>query len=233
LSSFPTPSTRKAEDLRRRVAGCRRCPRLRAYAGMVAMERPAKFAGSSFWGRPVSGFGDIGGRLLIIGLAPARTGALCTGRIFTGDSSSAFLVAALHRAGFANQPRSDSIDDGLVYRDCYLTAAVKCAPPGDKPTLEEFANCAPYMDEEIALMGNLRLVLALGAFAFKAYLRHLARRGVSVRGLKFAHGEVYRFPGVPSLYASYHPSPRNTNTGKLTPGMLAAVLDRVKREFAT
>jgi uracil-DNA glycosylase family 4 len=200
---------------------------------MVAMERPAKFAGNSFWGRPVSGFGDISGRLLIIGLAPARTGALRTGRIFTGDSSSAFLVAALHRAGFANQPRSDSIDDGLVYRDCYLTAAVKCAPPGDKPKLEEFANCAPYMDEEIALMGNLRLVLALGAFAFKAYLRHLARRGVSVRGLKFAHGEVYRFPGVPSLYASYHPSPRNTNTGKLTPGMLAAVLDRVKREFAT
>ena len=198
---------------------------------MVSKEKTPRFAGSTFWGRPVSGFGDLDGRLLIIGLAPARTGALRTGRIFTGDASSAFLVRALHEAGFANQPRSDSIDDGLVYRDCYLTAAVKCAPPGDKPTPEEFENCAPHMDEEIALMKNLQAVVALGAFAFSAYLGHMARRGSTVRGLAFAHGKVYRFSRMPSLYASYHPSPRNTNTGKLTPAMLAAVLDRVKREL--
>lgn len=233
MNPRPTVDIRRAEDLRRRVTACRRCPRLGAYARMVARKKPPRFASSPYWGKPVSGFGDFNGRLLVIGLAPARTGALRTGRIFTGDASSAFLVAALHEAGFANQPRSDSIDDGLVYRDCYLTAAVKCAPPGDKPTPEEFANCAPFMDEEIALMGNLQAVLALGAFAFRAYLEYLARRGTSLRGLKFAHGEVYRFPGMPSLYASYHPSPRNTNTGKLTAAMLAAVLVRVKRDFAT
>jgi uracil-DNA glycosylase family 4 len=156
-----------------------------------------------------------------------------TGRIFTGDASSEFLVAALHRAGFANQPRSDSIGDGLIYRGCYLTAAVKCAPPGDKPTPEEFANCAPFMDQEISLMRNLQSVLVLGAFAFRAYLGHLARSGVNVRGLNFAHGDAYKFQGMPTLYASYHPSPRNTNTGKLTSAMLAEVLARIKRELVT
>ena len=233
MNSPLTLSTDDTADLRRRIVRCRRCPRLRAYAKKVAIEMPQRFAGSPFWGKPVPGFGDLNGRLLVIGLAPARTGGLRTGRIFTGDASSSFLVTALHQAGFANQPRSDSIADGLTYRDCYLTAAVKCAPPGDKPTRQEFANCAPYMDEEIALMRNLQSVLALGAHAFRAYLGHLARKGVSVRGLKFAHGAVYRFPGMPSLYVSYHPSPRNTNTGKLTPAMLAVVLNRVKHEFTT
>ena len=233
MNSLTTLDPQRAENLRRRITGCRRCPRLRAYAKIVATEKPPRFSGSAFWGRPVSGFGDPDGRLLIIGLAPARTGALRTGRIFTGDASSAFLVAALFKAGFANQPRSVSIGDGLVYRDCYLTAAVKCAPPGDKPTPEEFANCAPYIDEEIALMRNLRAVLALGSLGFRAYLGHLAREGVAVRGLKFGHGDIYGFPGKPSLYASYHPSPRNTNTGKLTSAMLATVLSRIKQEFAT
>ena len=166
-------------------------------------------------------------------MAPASSGGMRTGRIFTGDLSSAFLVAALYSAGFANQSRSDSLNDGLVYTDCYLTAAVKCAPPGDKPTPTEFAECAPYLDEEISLMENLESVLALGAFAFRAYLGHLTREGIGIRGLKFAHGEVYRFPEGPALYTSYHPSPRNTNTGKLTPAMLAGVLSRIKREFAT
>ena len=221
------------EQLSSRIVACRRCPRLREYARTVVKEKPSRFAGQKYWGRPVPGFGDLDGRLLIIGLAPARTGALRTGRIFTGDASSSFLVSALHSAGFANQPRSDSIDDGLVYRDCYLTAAVKCAPPGDRPTHEEFVNCAPYLDEEIALMGNLQSVLALGSSAFSAYLGHLARKGVKARGLRFAHGGVYRFQGMPALYASYHPSPRNTNTGKLTPAMLAGVLAKVKGGFVT
>ena len=233
MKSPPPLGPDRGAGLRRRVTKCRRCPRLIAYAKKVAADRPPRFAESTFWGRPVCGFGDLDGRLLVIGLAPARTGGLRTGRIFTGDASSSFLVNALHEAGFANQARSESIDDGLVYRDCYLTAAVKCAPPGDKPNPDEFANCAPYMDEEIALMGNLQSVLVLGAFAFRAYLGHLTREGLSVRGLKFAHGKVYRFPGMPSLYASYHPSPRNTNTGKLTFVMLATVLSRIKHEFAT
>ncbi len=218
------------ERLRRRIIRCRQCPRLVDYRQSVN-PKPS-FAGQTYWRRPVPGFGDLNGRLLVIGLAPASHGALRTGRIFTGDASSAFLVSALHSAGFANQPNSDSSDDGLAYRDCYLTAAVKCAPPGDRPTAEEFASCAPYLDEEIALMARLEAVLALGAYAFGAYLGHLVRSGVSARGLRFAHGKVYRFPGWPVLYACYHPSPRNTYTGKLTPGMLSDVLGGIKRDFA-
>ena len=177
------------------------------------------------------GFGDLDGRLLIIGLAPARTGALRTGRIFTGDASARFLVRALHSAGFANQPVSESRGDGLVYTDCYLTAAVKCAPPGDRPTPAEFRNCSQYLDGEISIMKNLSSVLALGAMAFRAYVDHLSRRGVGVRGIKFSHGAVFRFDGRPSLYASYHPSPRNTNTGVLTQGMLVRVLRRIRSDL--
>ena len=175
----------------------------------------------------------MNGRLLVIGLAPASHGGFRTGRIFTGDRSSTFLVSALHTAGFANQFRSDSLDDGLEYRDCYLTAAVKCAPPADRPARDEFANCAPYLDEEIALMGNLESVLALGASAFRAYLGHLARNGASVRGMRFLHGAVYKIRDMPTLYASYHPSPRNTNTGKLTSEMLCSVLERIKGDLST
>jgi uracil-DNA glycosylase len=231
MSSPVDPISIRAEGLRRRVVKCRLCPRLVAYRERV--EPRASFSNQKYWRKPVPGFGDLNGRLLVIGLAPATNGGMRTGRIFTGDASSAFLVDALHRAGLANQPRSDSVDDGLTYRDCYLTAAVKCAPPGDKPTPEELASCAPYLDDEISLMRNLEAVLALGAFAFKAYMGHLVRRGVSVRGLKFAHGSVYKFPGMATLYASYHPSPRNTNTGMLTAAMLAEVLANVKCGFVT
>jgi len=219
-------------QLSREIIACRRCTRLRKYAKTVVKDMPARFTDGNFWGKPVPGFGDLNGRLLIIGLAPARTGALRTGRIFTGDLSSAFLVAALHSAGFANQARSESVDDGLVYRDCYVTAAVKCAPPADKPEPAEFANCSSYLDREVVLMVNLRSVLALGSSACRAYLTHLSRKGVRTRGLRFAHGSTYPFPGMPTLYTSYHPSPRNTNTGKLTPVMLDAVLARIKHDFS-
>jgi len=223
--------TPDAQGLRQRIIQCRLCPRLVNYR--ESMKPRSSFATERYWRKPVPGFGDLSGRLLVIGLAPASSGGMRTGRIFTGDLSSTFLVASLHSAGFANQSRSDSLNDGLVYTDCYLTAALKCAPPGDKPSSQESANCAPYLDEEISLMRNLVSVLALGALAFRAYLGHLSRKGVGVRGLKFAHGEIYRFQGMPTLYASYHPSPRNTNTGKLTPAMLAGVLANVKRGFAT
>ncbi len=220
----------EAERLRRRVVRCRLCPRLVEFRESV--EPRASFAHEEYWRRPVPGFGDLNGRLLILGLAPASHGGNRTGRIFTGDASSAFLVARLHSTGFASQARSESLDDGLVYRDCYVTAAVKCAPPGDKPTPEEFANCAPYLESEIALMKNLQSVLALGALAFRAYLGLVYRRGAGDGGLKFAHGRAYRFPSMPTLYTSYHPSPRNVNTGRLTPGMLSEVLERIKHEFS-
>lgn len=218
-----------ATELREKIINCRLCPRLVEYREGIK-PRPS-YAGQSYWRRPVPGFGDLGGRVLVLGLAPATQGGARTGRIFTGDASSRFLVAALHSAGFANKPMSESVEDGLVYTDCYLTAAVKCAPPGDKPTGEEFANCSPYLDAEISLMRNLKAVLALGSMAFKSYLVHLKAKGVSVGSPAFAHGSVHQFPGTPVLYSSYHPSPRNTNTGKLTHAMLLEVLVRIKRDL--
>ncbi len=213
----------------RTVVACRRCPRLVAYREGVSPR--ASFATQNYWRKPVPGFGDLDGRLLVLGLAPALHGGNRTGRIFTGDSSSRFLVRALYDSGFANKPVSESKDDGLVYDDCYVTAVVKCVPPGDKPAKEEFENCSVYLDAEISLMRNLNAVLALGSLSFKAYLEHLGRNGVDVKGMKFSHGEVLKFRARPALYTSYHPSPRNTNTGKLTPKMLVGVLRKIRREF--
>lgn len=218
-----------AATLLRTVVTCRRCPRLVSYREGVAPR--ASFASQRYWRKPVPGFGDLNGRLLVLGLAPALHGGNRTGRVFTGDSSGRFLVRALYDAGFANKPVSESLDDGLVYSDCYVTAVVKCVPPGDKPAKEEFENCSVYLDAEISMMKNLTAVLALGALSFRACLDHLHRGGVDVRGMKFSHGGVFKFKGGPALYASYHPSPRNTNTGKLTPKMLVGVLRRVSREF--
>jgi uracil-DNA glycosylase family 4 len=190
----------------------------------------ASFSGQHYWRRPVPGFGDLNGRLLVLGLAPAAHGGNRTGRVFTGDSSGRFLVHALHAAGFANQPISESSDDCLVYTDCYVTAAVKCVPPGDRPTNEEFGNCSEYLAAELTLMKNLRIVLALGALAFNAYADQL-KLGDGARRLKFAHGKKYAIKGGPTIYASYHPSPRNTNTGRLTEGMLASVLEDIRSDL--
>jgi uracil-DNA glycosylase len=225
------PNYENLQKLSRAIVRCEKCPRLRTYARVVESNNTKQYADWTYWGKPVGGFGDPNARLLIIGLAPAARGALRTGRIFTGDASSRFLASALYRTGFANQPTSESVNDGLVYTDCYLTAAVKCAPPQDKPTRDEFANCAPYLDAEIALLENLRAVLALGSMAFKAYVEQLRKGGVEVGRKGFTHGGVYRFPGTPTLYASYHPSPRNTNTGKLTAPMLTQLLLKIRRDL--
>ena len=218
-------------ELRRRIVSCEKCPRLRSYAREMVIHRPTRFSDWDYWGKPVPGFGDLGARLLVIGLAPARTGGLRTGRIFTGDASSRFLVKALHASGFANQPISESREDGLVYDDCYVTAAVKCAPPGDRPLPNEIENCAPYLEAEISLLPNLKSVLALGSLAFHVYMDRLSSNGVSVKGARFAHGRKFEFEGFPTLYASFHPSPRNTNTGKLSPRMLVSLLQRIKKDL--
>ena len=217
------------QDLRRRIVSCTRCPRLVEYRRTI--KQKAAFASQNYWRKPVPGFGDINARVLVLGLAPASHGGLRTGRIFTGDASSRFLVRALYAAGFASQPTSESTDDGLVYTDCDLTAAVKCAPPGDKPTREEVSNCSVYLDEEMALLRNLQAVLALGSLAFRAYVDHLRKAGVDVGHPRFSHGAVYDLGNRPALYTSYHPSPRNTNTGVLTPKMLSDVLERVKSDL--
>jgi uracil-DNA glycosylase family 4 len=217
-------------ELRQRVVACRLCPRLTAYRERVAVERKREFQSEEYWGKPVPGFGDPDGRLVVIGLAPAAHGSNRTGRMFTGDRSAQFLVRALYEAGFANQPTSVRRNDGLHYQELYMTAAVRCAPPDNRPTPAEATACRPYLDQEFALLRHARAYLALGGFAWEATLGAAARfHGVERPRVNFAHGACAPLgPGRPIAWASYHPSPQNTQTGKLTPRMLAGLLDQIR-----
>jgi uracil-DNA glycosylase family 4 len=218
---------RSLEQLHRQVVACRRCPRLRGWCRQVAREKKRAFAGWTYCGQPVPGFGDGRARLWIIGLAPAAHGANRTGRIFTGDRSGDFLFAALHRTGYANQATSVRIDDGLTLTDCYISATARCAPPGNKPTPIEISNCAPFLDAEWRLLARKRVILALGGIAWDAALQLAARHGASPprRKPKFAHAAEHTLsPGV-TLIGSYHVSQQNTFTGRLTPAMFDAVLN--------
>ena len=218
--------------LEREVVSCRRCPRLVAWREQVARERRAAFADQTYWGRPIPGFGDPQARLLILGLAPAAHGANRTGRVFTGDRSGDFLFAGLHRAGLASQPHSVSADDGLRLRGAWVTAAVRCAPPANKPTPEERDTCLPWTVQETDLLGAVRVVLCLGAFAWDAALRLRAAGGLAAPRPRprFGHGVVWD-PGElggPSLLGCFHPSQQNTFTGRLTADMLDDVLVRAR-----
>jgi uracil-DNA glycosylase family 4 len=216
--------------LRREVISCRRCPRLVAWREQVARDKRAAFADEEYWGRPVPGFGDPAARVLILGLAPAAHGGNRTGRIFTGDRSGDWLFAALYRAGFANQPQSVARDDGLALSDCYVTAAVRCAPPANRPTAAERDSCLPYLARELELLGLLRVIIALGGFAFDAALRVL---DPTLRPRpRFAHGAEVALSGQRTLVGCYHVSQQNTFTGRLTEAMLDAVLARA-RELAS
>ena len=222
------------ERLNREIIECSNCPRLVSFRSKVAKEKRRQFATSEYWGRPVPGFGDPKARLVIVGLAPASHGGNRTGRVFTGDSSARFLVSHLHKAGFANQPVSESRDDGLRYRDCYITAAVRCVPPDNKPTSEEMENCFPYLVRELALLTNAKVILALGRIAFDSVLELASRAEAGTKAKKtkfvFQHGQSYQFAeNFPTVFASYHPSPRNTNTGKLTDAMFSKVLRDINR----
>ncbi len=208
------------------VVGCRLCPRLVDFREGVRVRRA--FEGQEYWRRPVPGFGDPDAWLVIIGLAPAAHGGNRTGRVFTGDESGRFLMEALHEAGLANKPASVYRGDGLRLEGCYITAAVKCVPPDNKPTPEEFLACSGYLDAELRLLGNARAALALGQMAFRSYMDYVRRAGKDVRGVRFAHGASYRTDGLPVAYASYHPTPRNTYTKKLTKKMLVDLLHRIK-----
>jgi uracil-DNA glycosylase len=219
--------------IRAEVIDCRRCPRLVAYRDRVGREGKREFRGQSYWARGVPGFGDPRARLVAVGLAPAAHGSNRTGRVFTGDRSAAFLVRAFHAAGFANQPTSVARSDGLVYRDLYLTAAVRCAPPGNQPSVSETSNCAPYLERELHVLRETRAILALGGFAWNAVKAAAARSyAVEVPRTPFAHGACATLgPGRPLLWASYHPSPQNTNTGKLTSAMLVDLLRGIRASF--
>lgn len=220
--------------VRRAVIACQRCPRLRAYCAELASVKRRAFRDWDYWGRPVPSFGDPDARLMLIGLAPAAHGANRTGRIFTGDRSGDFLYRALHQTGFASQPTSRCRDDGLVLRDVFVTAVVHCAPPKNKPLPEEIRNCREYLERELELLKNLRVVVALGRVAFDAYLSILRDRGMipSRTAFVFAHNREHcTGPGQPLLISSYHPSQQNTSTGKLTERMLRDVFRRVRHRL--
>jgi uracil-DNA glycosylase family 4 len=206
---------------------CRACPRLVQWREQVARERVARFRAQEYWGRPVPGFGDPRGHILVLGLAPGAHGANRTGRIFTGDRSGDFLYAALHRAGLANQPTSVSADDGLRLHDTYIVCPVRCAPPGNSPLPDEIRRCAPWLDRELALLPRVKVVLALGALAWRAWLDHAQRSGTPVARPRpaFAHGASAHV-GERLLLGSYHVSQQNTQTGKLTPAMFDRILER-------
>jgi uracil-DNA glycosylase family 4 len=217
--------------LNREVVACRRCPRLVAWREQTARVKRAAFAGEEYWGRPLPGFGDPRARVLVLGLAPAAHGGNRTGRIFTGDRSGDWLFASLWRKGFANQPESIGRDDRLKLSGCYIAAAVRCAPPQNRPTPAERDNCLPYLVRELDLLRMVRVIVCLGSFAWEAAFRALAARGISVRPRpRFGHG-VSASAGGFELLACYHPSQQNTFTGKLTEPMIDAVFERA-RELA-
>jgi uracil-DNA glycosylase family 4 len=220
-------------ELTDEIVACRACPRLVEWREASAASPPARFRGETYRARPVPGFGDPKARILLLGLAPAKDGGNRTGRVFTGDRSGDFLFAALHRAGLANQPTSTGPADGLAINGAYVAAAVRCAPPGNRPLPDERDRCAPFLHREIALLPELRVVVALGAFAWTAALRALdAVAGPIRRPLpRFGHGaEVAAGPWT--LLGAFHPSQQNTFTGRLTPAMLDAVLERAREILA-
>lgn len=215
-------------ELEAEIVGCRACPRLVRWRERVAREKRAAFAGDTYWGRPIAGFGDPAARVLLLGLAPAAHGANRTGRVFTGDRSGDFLFAALHRAGFANRPESVAAGDGLVLSDAWITAAVRCAPPANKPTTTERDRCLPFAVRELSLLSNVRVIVCLGAFAWAAGLRLVAAGGVALPRPRppFGHGMQLALPGAPALLGCFHPSQQNTFTGRLTGAMIDDVLLR-------
>jgi uracil-DNA glycosylase len=217
--------------LNERIVACENCPRLRAHCAEVARVRRRAYTDWEYWGRPVPSFGDPGARVLALGLAPGAHGSNRTGRPFTGDGSGDFLYPVLHQAGFASQPNSVSRDDGMKLTGLWITAMARCAPPGNKPTPQELRNCAPWLDREMRLLTNLRVVVSLGRIAFDGLLAHEARVGTlpARAGFVFAHGAEYTLPSGLIALASYHPSLQNTNTGKLTRPMLLKVFRRARK----
>jgi uracil-DNA glycosylase len=212
----------KLHWLNLKVIGCTQCPRLSYYIRQIGQEKVKRFAGEKYWARPLPSWGDPNARLLIVGLAPAAHGGNRTGRMFTGDGSGEWLAKAMYESGFANMPTSRSRDDGLVLKDAYITAAIRCAPPHNKPVSTELANCAQYLVTELQILDNIKVIVMLGKIGFDAYCR-----AAGLTRLKFSHGASYNINGK-VLLASYHPSRQNTNTGKLTWQMWCDIFKKVR-----
>ena len=229
-ASHPDRMTARSMDaLQARITQCHLCSRLVEWREQVAVEKRASFRDDEYWGRPVPSFGDPNARVLVVGLAPAAHGANRTGRMFTGDRSGDWLYGALHRAGFANQPRATAVDDGLELQDVFVSAAVRCAPPANKPTVQERDACRPWLDEELNLLAQLQVVVVLGSFSYIQTLKVLGDRGLDVPKPRprFGHGVGVDL-GALTLIASYHPSQQNTFTGKLTEPMFDGIWQRAR-----
>ncbi len=225
----PVMSARSLATLAEEIAACRLCPRLVEHREAVAVKKRASFRDWTYWARGVPGFGDPDARVLVIGLAPGAHGANRTGRVFTGDASGRFLWAALYETGFASQPTSDHVADGLALKDLYVTAALRCAPPQDRPNGNELSNCMPFLARELGLLPRVRLAVALGRVGFEAFLRYASQSAQKRLRLPFKHGEVYDLgDGLPPVLCCFHPSPRNTNTGRLTYADLVETMRRAR-----
>ena len=222
---------KSVEEMNSTLINCTRCPRIVKFRVEVA-NRGSRFVGEEFWSKPVPGFGNIRSKLLVLGLAPAATGGNRTGRVFTGDKSASFLFSCLYEVGLSNRPDSVSKDDGLWLDALYLTPILKCVPPGDKPSKEELESCRDYREFEFESMDNLSVVLALGRIAFDSFKGYLKSKGFDVSMMQFKHGTGY-FVGNIWFYGSYHPSPRNVNTGRLSRKELIDVLLEIKEKFLT
>jgi len=218
-------------ELNAEIVACARCPRLVEYREAIAREKRRAYRDCEYWGKPVPGFGDPEARVLVLGLAPGAHGSNRTGRPFTGDASGKFMFPVLHATGFANQPNATDREDGLKLKGLYITAAVRCAPPDNKPLPQELANCAPYLDGEVEGLKQVKVVVALGRIGFDAYLNYLKRRGqlVSRNIYIFQHGAAYKMADGKTLLASYHPSNQNTQTGKLTREMFVRIFKEAAR----
>ena len=227
---MPGPAT-SLKILNEQIVACGLCPRLREHCQEVARVRRRAYADWEYWGKPVPSFGDPHARVLALGLAPGAHGSNRTGRPFTGDGSGDFLFPVLHEAGFASHPAALSRDDGMTLNDLWITSVVRCAPPANKPTPEEQRNCAPWLDQEMALLKNLRVIVCLGRIAFDGLLSHAQRNGSlpARSGFVFSHGAEYTLPSGIKIITSYHPSLQNTNTGKLTRPMFLAVFKQARK----
>jgi uracil-DNA glycosylase family 4 len=226
---MPSPAA-KLDDLNARIVACDRCERLRTHCTNIANVRRRAYMSWDYWGKPVPSFGDPHASVLALGLAPGAHGSNRTGRPFTGDGSGDFLYPILHEAGFASQPHATSREDGMQLSDLWITSVARCAPPDNKPTTEELRNCSPWLDEEMSLLKNLRVVVCLGRIAFDGLLAHAQRINIlsSRAGYTFAHGAEYTLPNGLHAIACFHPSLQNTNTGRLTRPMLLAIFQRAR-----
>ena len=226
---MPTQKNVTLDDFNANIIHCNECDRLVDFRAKIAKEKRKQYMDWNYWGKPVPGYGDYNASLIIVGLAPAAHGGNRTGRVFTGDKSADFLMMCMHEVGLSNQPNSDSMNDGLKLHNCYMTPALKCVPPQDKPTAQELRNCFQYFNEEINLLNHAKCMLALGKIAFDACLRSWRSQfDIKVKDYPFKHHAVYTLPNNFHLISSYHPSPRNVNTKRLTKNMMVKLLSEIK-----